>query len=324
LPAYVLNGNQIYGTPGVGDPVINQVITSAPIDTDSATILAYQNAAFVLQNGSNATYMRINYVSPAPYPTTYPIATATPGHNPPMSTPCPTGAIVYCGSGAVAYWIPGTYVINGTCHSNCVQDDHWLNWDQSTNIAMEANGGNWNGTTLSAYSGYTDNLNNSYCSQYGNKGDNFSVAGLPGLGAYTFGDDLLAAKNSGTPINHPAMIVAPISGVANGSGGVNISPLTTNSVGSCSGGATTQCFKFGDLLRLKASVTCPGDAIANAVCVQWKTYGAYIAELGAQPGIHYALDQNGTDDTDSALLTWQHSLSATTDWDVIQRNYVHC
>jgi hypothetical protein len=189
---------------------------------------------------------------------------------------------------------------------------------------MMANGGNWNGTTLSGYSGLTDNLNHSYCSQYANKGDNVSVAGLGVPGFYIFGDDLLNAKNNGVPIRHPGLIVSPISGVASGSAGVNLSPLTTNSVGSCAGGATTQCFQFGDLLRLKASVTCPVDAIANAVCVEWKTYGAYIGELGAQPGIHYGLDINGTDDTDSALLTWQHGLTATGSWDIITRGTVHC
>jgi hypothetical protein len=324
LLAYYLDGKQIYGTGGVPDSVVNHIVTNDPIDPNSSSVLNAQTG-WVLQAGSNAPYFRNNALPTAsPYPTPYTIAQATGGHLPVISTPCPTSDIVLCGTGAQVRWSGGNYYINGTCQLNCVQDDHFSVWDQRSNIITECNGANWNGTTLSAYSCIADNLNNSYCSQYGNKGDNVSVGGLAIDGFYAMSDDIDLYLSNATPINHPDIVVAAISSVASGTPGVNISPITTNNVGSCSGNPTTQCFQFGDLLRLKPSVVCPADPATNAKCVQWKTYGVYIAELGSIPGIHYGLDINGNDSTTPTLLSWQHALSWSADWDLIQRGTVHC
>jgi hypothetical protein len=319
VTVYKYDGIQIYnGTAGVPDPVANADLTNASVDPNSASITSALNSSFSFINSSEAQNERVNVVGPSPMPTLYPIAVATNGHNPPIYNGSYGG-----GSGAKAPWIPGQFVIQGNCTLNCTQDNHVMILNTATHIVIQGSGWNWNGTILSAYDGNFDSMDASYCSQISGRGDDFSVSGVPGPGFTDFGEDLLAAKNNGTPILHPIALIVPIEAVASGTPGVNYSTLSTNNVGSCAGNPYTQCLQFGDLLRLKPGVTCPGDAVAAAVCVQLKRQTGVVADLGELNTPRFGLDLSGTDDTDSALFTWLHSLSLT-NFDVILRNSVHC
>lgn len=321
---YIYHGVQVYnGTAGVPDPQANADISAATIDTNSATIISNLSASITFDNGSEASDLRANLAaSPSPVPTG--IQTSNPaGHNPPFSTPAPASVV-----GTIP-WAAG-FFIQGTCTTNCQgsSDAHCIVLDTNTQFVYQgggcdhfATGGAW----FSAFNGYTDDLHNTYCSQQANKGDNVTVAGIPLLGFTVFGEDMTAAA-SGTPIAHPSSVIVPVSAVHSGTAAVNLSTLTTNSVGTCAGNATTQCLKFGDILRLKSTFNCPGlsTAKAQAWCVSLQKYGAVVNDLGSQPVFRFGLDSSGVDDVDAATIAFQHSLTLSANFDIITRGTVHC
>lgn len=323
--AYTYHGVQIYnGAATVPDPVAAQNIAAAPVDPNSATIITNLNASVTFDSSSEASDLIANIAGPSPTPSPSVVATSNPvGHVPPISTG-PAGG----GAGATIPWIVGTYKIQGFCLTNCQSksDAHFVVLDLNTHLTTQGGGGDSfpGGPAFSAFNGIIDQLDNTYCSQQSNKGDNVTVAGIPILGFTVMGEDMTAAA-SGTPILHPSSMIVPVSTVHSGTAGVNISTLSTNSVGTCAGNATTQCLKFGDLWRLKATYNCAGLSTtkAQAWCVSLQQYGAYVNDLGAQPVFRFALDSSGVDDTDSATVAFQHSLTLSAG-DIITRGTVHC
>jgi hypothetical protein len=92
-------------------------------------------------------------------------------------------------------------------------------------------------------------------------------------------------------------------------------------------GTTSTCFLFGDLLRLKASVTCtpPGyDHPLYLLCNQLKTYGGYVADTGSLQQMRFGLNTSGGEPNlkpsglESAMWAWTHGL-ASSDFDLINR-----
>lgn len=89
--------------------------------------------------------------------------------------------------------------------------------------------------------------------------------------------------------------------------------------GTCSLG-NTKCFNFGDVLRLKSSVSCVNsDAQVTLVCNQLKNYGLVVSDTGHTPQGRFGLDTGGVDDWHSAVFLWFHTLTLSDDFDIIQR-----
>jgi len=323
LADYIWTGSntQIYGASGVGDPQANARVDALPTDPANSAVLAAQSSANSFFNSSES----LNYVPNVNASPTAPavVVTATPGgHSPPITLNTANGK---GGAGAAIPWSYTGFYLQNLCPSNCTSDNHWMVIDPALQFVYQGSGGNTNGSSFFAsYTGLIDSTNLSYCAQVGDKGDNFTVAGLPGWGFILMGDDLLAAANFGTPINHPTGIVVAIGSVASGSAGVNLSQITTNSVGSCS----ANCFQFGDILRIKSSYNCAtaggGDARTVATCISWQRYGLVVVDLGAAPGPHSGLTAAHSDAVTSTVYNWWSGLSMSSNMELVQRGSVHC
>jgi hypothetical protein len=298
---YRYHGCKVYGPsnpPMLGDPYANANIANASIDSGSSTILGAHSVSFATSSDADLEIVNIATNST----TTYSVASTSPGHTPPISTPVPSG---YSGTGPVPWRptpLPAPFLFEGTHPNNCPNDCHWTTLNTSNCYVYEgdAEGGGFNGGVFSTYNGIIDDLSASYASQWLNKGDNWSVSGIPGLGFTDFGEDFTLSS-----INHPLQVIFPASIVQSGANGVNLSPGVGND-GSCS----TSCFEYGDILRLKSSVSCGSDAKTALVCNQLKTYGAMVADTG-DAQFRFGLDSSGNDPiaSDSTLWTWMGARS---------------
>lgn len=309
--SYTYHGCQVYnGTAATGDPIANAIITSAPVDTNSANILT--NKPFTISGSSTAGLERANLTTTGTW-SLFTVQTNG-GHNPPI-TLGPNGG----GAGAQVPWL-STFFFEGATQGPCAGDCHWLTLATDTCFAYEGGGGTFTGgTTFGTYNGIIDALADTYTNNWANKSTNVTVAGIPLVGFTLFGEDLTAAA-SGTPINHPGDLIINTSMLLSGTNGVNISPGAGNGGGSCAGAAN--CYELGDLLRLKPGFTCAGaDAKANAWIAEAQTYGVYVTDTGSSITIRMGLDTSGADDTSAPLLSCIHSADST-HWDLITRGTV--
>ena len=313
---YRYHGCKVYGLanpPMSGDPYANADITNATVDSNSSSILSFVQSNYGgFDTSSDASYEIVNIADSS---TPVISVTATPGgHAGPLTTPGPPGT---SGTGPID-WNGGVFRFEGTQGGTgaCTDDCHWITLNKSTCVVYQGAGGSYVSSVFSTYNGFIDDLTATYASQFTNKSDNWSVAGIPGLGFTDFGEDFAL-----TSINHPLQVIFPVTVVSNIMGDhVNLSPHVGGD-GACD---TTKhaCLKFGDILRLKSTVSCGSDTKTALVCNQLKTYGAMVADTGSDSQFRFGLDSSGNDPIGSPsapIWTWMGGLHAT-DFQVITRD----
>ena len=309
----VIYGNQT-GTGSGGDPYANANISGAGIDSNSSSVLSALNSQLIFSSGSDAGLEIVNIATSST--TTY-TAHSDGFHSGPLTLPAPSG---YGATGPVPWSTSPQFYFEGSFPSTCGGGDcHWTTLNKSTCLAFQGNAsaGGFVSGVFSTDNGFIDDLSQSYSSQFANKSDNWSVAGIPGLGFADFGEDFAL-----TAINHPIQIILPIPDVQNVH--VNLSPVSGGADGSCSGGDSA-CMDYGDILRLKSSVTCPADAKAALVCNQLKTFGAIVSDTegsgNTNSDLRFGLDISGNDDTDSQIFSFLTSLSGTSSNPTFKNNF---
>ena len=333
---YIYHGCVVYNGSGTtGDPFANADITNATPDPESSSVLEANSLVF--DTTDDARLEIVNIATTAT--TTYTVAGITGGHSPPITKGVHGG-----GSLATVPWST-SFRFEGTHGSSCPNDCHWTTLNTDTCFVYEgdagarAGGGGFSGGVFSTFDGLIDSLADTYANQWlnpvgmdplnpGNKADNWSVGGFPGLGFTDYDDEFASAATS---INHPIQIILPVSMVMNGidgSGCANLSPCVGGD-GQCGPpGTTATCFVYGDLLRLKSTVSCtpPGyDHPLYLLCNQLKTYGGYVADTGSEQQMRFGLNTSGNEPNlepsglPSKMWAWIATLPSSY-WDLIDRS----
>jgi hypothetical protein len=335
---YIYHGCVVYSGSGVGttgDPFANADITNATPDPVATSVLEANSLLFDTDDDASLEIVNLASSSTTLYTVAQP--SPAPGHNPPISVGVYGG-----GSGAQVPWSTSPqFHFEGTHTNHCPHDCHWTTLNTETcyvyqgDAGPNSGGGGFNGGVFSTYNGLIDSLGASYANQWlnpnpggpqgpGNKGDNWSVGGFPGLGFTDYDDEFGSTASS---INHPIQIILPPSMVLNGPPCANLSPCLPGAGDGACTGTTSTCFLYGDLLRLKSSVSCTpsgGDHPLYLLCNQLKTYGGYVADTGDDQQMRFGLNTSGGEPNlkpsgvESAMWAWIATLPSSK-WDLIDR-----
>jgi hypothetical protein len=302
--AYTLLGCKVFN----GDTTaVNRIISSAPIDPNSANIISHSYAA------DNATF-ESGVVDGDEQ-----INTAN-GSTPRVGW---SGSL-RSNSGGISSTVPwaSAFVIETSSDNHA----HVINTQNCS--AFESYG-----TSFSAPSGPLDVSDGTYYANISTQGyapepsgGYITVAGLPMFGFMDTGDDVQAYANLPCPANSSVTCIPhPVGFYGNPdvvSSDTYVFPAGGNAAADarypCS---NANCLVAGDIIRLHASVVCPTSGAGALVCNQLKFYGGVFSDTGGCNsnywGIRTGLDTNGNDEM-SAAAPFLNSIHIT-DFDLIQR-----
>jgi hypothetical protein len=287
------NGPLYHGCPvfAAGDPVIARDVTSAAIDPNSAAIIAHIPSGNFFSEGNENADFRVNLATNATASghvgangwRTYPVAVpGGPGNTSP---------------GAVVPWQTGFFI-------EPVGDAHAEVLNTSTCVWTEMYSTVWSGSALKAYAGQQYVMSSPFYAEFAPT----TVASIPLLGFTDYGEDASLAS-----IDHPLGFFAPLSAYA-----TTFTGAATTGEGSGTCGAATQCLEDGDILRLKASFSCPSSGPMLALCQQLKKRGITLVDAAGGYGLRMGVDSNGVDDW-TGYSTFASSLTPA-NFDVIKRS----
>ena len=299
LNQYTYHGCNVYEK---NDVMTNTDITNAPVDPNSATMLANAPSGS-FDAGNNQTLEQMNLGTSAT--PVFTVQTVSGGHTPPLynSTTMP--------------WVNGWFI-------EPASDHHATVLLTDTCQEYETYGTVWSGTQLSAYDGQKNNWLQSWQSQLVNGHDAIKASGIPLGGTVYWGEDASLGA-----INHAGTFEMPTGSDYSQYGYVH--PATFSSFladTGCGGAACPHPFHNGDLIRLKASFNCSiyttkGQLICNAL----KHYGAYLDDQASQLGFRFGMTTSGTQGwnytADLHPFLSAISLSATY-FDVINEPQINC
>lgn len=302
---YAYHGCPLYGNDG---KALEADISSAAIDPNSTAIISNISSSVNLgRSGDTSSLERVNLATNAT--TTYVVHAVSNGHHPPIAAG-PYGG----GAGAAWPWQDG-FLIEGTSFTGPPGDKHAVILNTQSCRTYEGDGVTWVRMKgpLSAYNGEIHNQNAPYHSQAGGS-DNVTVAGIPLYGATDYGEEASLGD-----IPHTIGLILPASVVLSGPNGVNLS-AGIGGDGACSG---PLCTKYGDIYRLKSSVSCSSsDPQITLLCTQLKKHGMTVTDTGSRAGLRFGLDTDGVDRWNSEVFTWFGGLTLSSDFDLVARGSV--
>jgi hypothetical protein len=298
LNQYVYHGCNIYEK---NDVMVNTDITNAPVDPNSATMIANAPTG-TFDAGNNQGDEKVNLgTSATPQ---YTVA-RNGGHTPPLY------------NSTTAPWVNGWFI-------EPLSDGHSVSLLTDTCQDYEMYQTTWNNTSsqLAAYDGQANDETRSWQSQMVNTHDAVKASGIPLLGTVYYGEDA-----SLSAINHAGTFEMPTGKDYSQYGYVHPATYPSDLADTgCSGSACPHPFHNGDLIRLKASFNCSvyttkGQLICNAL----KHYGAYLDDQASQLGFRFGMTTGG-------VQAWNYTtdlhpfLSAITlsNFDVINEPQILC